>query len=65
VTQDLISTLRKLSGIVTVIDERSESLWRRATLFAKIAVVGIALLCLVVIGTILYVHFTTPHPAGD
>jgi hypothetical protein len=50
---------------VSEIDDRSESSWRRATLFAKIAVVDIALLCLIVLGTILYVHFTTPHPPGD
>lgn len=50
---------------MTEIDDRSESFWRRATLFAKIAVVSIALLCLIVLGTILYVHFTTPRPTGD
>ena len=51
--------------MVTETDERSESFWRRATPFAKVAVVDLLLLCLVVIGTILYIHFTTPHPPGD
>lgn len=53
------------SGTVTEIDERSESFWRRATLLAKITAAGIALLCLLVVAVVLYVHFGTPHPTGD
>jgi cell division protein FtsX len=50
---------------VTEIDERSESFWRRATLLAKITAAGIALLALLVVAIVLYVHFGTPHPTGD